>query len=92
MAHHGSHLGRQASLAMLPDLSALSLLLEAAVVGFSVLGGMMAAASGYAAWRAVEAGRALDRLTPEINRGIVIGFEIGVYAALVAAIIVLGAR
>ena len=61
--------------------------LEALVAGFSVLGGVMAYASGYAASQASARGEAPSGIAHSINEGISDGFEYGVPAALVAFMI-----
>lgn len=61
--------------------------LEALVAGFSVLGGVMAYANGYAANQALARGETPSGATHSINEGISDGFEYGVPAALVAFMI-----
>lgn len=61
--------------------------LEAIIAAFSVLGGIMAYFSGYAAYRALILEESPSVITQSINEGIGDGFELGVPAALVALMI-----
>jgi len=62
--------------------------IEAAVTGFSVLGGAMAYTSGYYAAQALAQQRSPELLAQRVNEGIGQGFNWGCLPALLAFIIV----
>ena len=62
--------------------------IEAAVTGFSVLGGGMAYTSGYYAAQALAQGQPPEVVAQRVNEGIGDGFNWGALPALVALIIV----
>jgi hypothetical protein len=66
------------------DPAGIHRLFEAAVSGFSVLGGMMASYSGFRAALAIRAGRSSEEIAAEINLGVGIGFLDGASPALLA--------
>lgn len=72
---------------MCPEVSLLPTFLAAAIAAFSVLGGIMAAISGFLAARAYWPGQMLSGLTDAINQGIALGFTAGALPA--AAILIL---
>jgi hypothetical protein len=69
------------------DLGEVRALLDAMVLAASVLGGMMAAVSGYRASRALTNDTGPATLAREINEGIAVGFECGQPVSLLALII-----
>lgn len=73
---------------MCADAFIVSTFIEAVVTAFSMLGGAMAAVSGYRAAVAYWPAKAASMLTDEINRGIAIGFTYGAPIAALAAMIV----
>lgn len=62
-------------------------LLEAAVTAISILGGVMAYASGYSASRAMAEHQPPDTLSQQVNEGIGEGFAAGWPLAILAFII-----
>jgi hypothetical protein len=71
------------------DAGSARSLIEAAVVAISVLGGMMAYFSGYAAAQAISEQQPPDILSQQINEGIGEGFSWGWPAAILALIIMM---
>jgi len=69
------------------DAAATRDLLEAAVAAVSILGGVMACASGYAASQAMAEGWPPEILSQRVNEGIARGFSAGWPLALVIFII-----
>lgn len=63
-------------------------LVEATVTAVSVLGGVMAVLSGYAASEAVSAGAPAAVVAEQVNRGLATGFDLGTWTAAIAFIIV----
>lgn len=61
---------------------------EATVTAVSVLGGVMAVMSGYAASEAVSGGAPAAVVAEQVNRGLAVGFGWGTWAATIAFIIV----
>jgi hypothetical protein len=70
-------------------LARLSHLEGVAIVGFSILGGVMACLSGSYAARSLAAGEPSDTLARRINEGIARGFTASRPASVVAALIML---
>lgn len=69
------------------EASDIRVLIEAAVTAVSILGGVMALFSGYAAARAMSRRRAPSVLSQWINEGIGEGFTVGApLAALIFAL------
>ena len=64
-------------------------LVEAVIVGFSMLGGVMACLSGSYAARSLAAGEPSDTLAQRVNEGIARGFTASRPASVVAALIML---
>lgn len=60
---------------------------EVLIGAVSVLGGFMAAWSGFAASRSVRKGEPPDALGNRINEGLAVGFEFGLPVSLLALII-----
>jgi len=71
------------------DATHLPTLLNATVAAFSVLGGVMAAVSGFLAADLYRATGRPDGLGEQINRGIALGFSGGLPLATLALMIVL---
>jgi hypothetical protein len=69
------------------DTAAIRELLEAAIVGFSVLGGGMACASGLRADRALARGLAPSVMAHQVNKGIAFGFRVSWLPSIGAAVI-----
>jgi len=61
--------------------------LEALIAAFSVLGGLMAYFSGYAASNALSQDLPTENITKCINEGLGAGFEVGVPSATLALMI-----
>jgi hypothetical protein len=61
-------------------------LLEAAVVGFSVLGGSMAYLSGFYASQALALRQSPEVVAQRVNEGLAVGFRAGSPASIVAFI------
>jgi hypothetical protein len=61
--------------------------LEALIAGFSVLGGVMAYSSGYAAYRTLAHDESPPVVAHNINEGVGEGFEAGMPLAVVALMI-----
>jgi hypothetical protein len=61
--------------------------LEAVIAAFSVLGGVMAYCSGYAASNALDLDEPPEVIAQSINEGIGVGFDIGVLSAIFALMI-----
>jgi hypothetical protein len=61
--------------------------LEAIIAAFSVLGGVMAYFSGYAAYRGLREESTLTNVADDINQGLGVGFALGVPSAILALMI-----
>ncbi|MDX6652409.1 MAG: hypothetical protein QOG09_1863 [Solirubrobacterales bacterium] len=66
-------------------------ILNAAIAGFAVLGGIMATFSGSLAATAYWTGKSREELADSVNEGIALGFTLGAPAAMFALILVGGA-
>lgn len=75
---------------MVVEPSGLAALINALIVGFAVLGGSMAAASGWMVAVAQWTKKAPEVLAERVNRGLAYGFSAGAPLALLASIIVGG--
>ncbi|MDX6652910.1 MAG: hypothetical protein QOJ38_1691 [Solirubrobacterales bacterium] len=73
-------------------LTALPLLLESAIAAFAILGGFMAAASGFLASQASWSEQPAATISAEVNRGLALGFDWGALGALMALMIVMSQR
>lgn len=62
--------------------------LEALVAAFSVLGGIMAYFSGYAAANDLGQDLSPGRVAASVNEGLGVGFEVGVPSAILALMII----
>jgi hypothetical protein len=71
------------------EVTQIPTLLDALIAGFSLLGGVMAALSGYFAADLYWATGRIDWVGDQINHGIVIGFTSGLPLATAALMIVL---
>lgn len=71
----------------MPDPATARQFLEALVAAFSVLGGTMAYFSGFAASNALSQGLPPGEVTEGIDKGLGLGFEVGVPSAILALII-----
>jgi hypothetical protein len=69
------------------DLDSTREFLEAVIAGFSVLGGVMAYFSGFAASTAISQGRPPSEVAHKIDRGLAFGFNLGAPAAILALMI-----
>lgn len=73
---------------MIPvDPSVARELLEALIAGFAVLGGFMAYASGFAAYRGLAQELPSPQVTHRINEGLGEGFVVGAPVAVLALMI-----
>jgi hypothetical protein len=61
--------------------------LESLIAAFSVLGGVMAYFSGYAASNALGQDMPSGKVSAGINQGLGVGFEVGVPSAIMALMI-----
>ncbi|HEX8690273.1 MAG TPA: hypothetical protein VF729_08520 [Solirubrobacterales bacterium] len=71
------------------DAAGIRELLEAAIAGFSVLGGGMACISGFFAERALARGQAPAVMAHQVNEGIALGFRLFSLPAI-AAVVIMG--
>ena len=69
------------------DAASARQFLEALIAAFSVLGGLMAYFSGYAASNALGQEQPPENITKSINEGLGVGFEVGVPSATLALMI-----
>ncbi len=73
---------------MIPvDAASAREFLEAVIAAFSVLGGVMAYFSGYAASRALDRNEPPEIVAQSINEGVGVGFDVGVLSSIVALMI-----
>jgi len=70
------------------EIEVIRNLVEATVTAVSVLGGLMAVLSGYAASQAVSKGAPAAVVGEGVNRGLAAGFDWGTWTAAIAFIIV----